>query len=396
MNTKKLSSLILGAALLAMSAGSVLAKDIKVGLVTSLSGPLAVYGKQTVTGFKMGLEYATHGSMMVNGRKIVVLERDTQTKPAIGKQVLTSLYQDEKVDLAVGPVASGVGVAMLPIAEKFKKILIVEPATSSAITGKNWNRYVFRTSRNSHHDAISNAMARVKPGTQAIVLAQNNAFGSAQAEAFKNGVSQAGGSYLGAELLPPTTKDFSAPFKRIVKQFKGKSGDKVLFVVWAGAGDPLGKLRRQKPMKRHGISVYTGGNILVALKAYKKYEGMEGSTYYYYKIPENPMNDWLVEEHTKRFGTPPDFFTAGGMAAASSVVTAIRKANSTNTEKLISNMEGMRFYTPKGVMQFRKEDHQALQNMYHFKSTNFPGVDHGVPVLQRVIRIKDMNIPIEN
>lgn len=393
---KSLKCVVAGLSVLALMSTPVFAKDIKIGIISSLSGFLAVYGNQTVTGFEMGLEYLTHGTNMIDGRKVVVLKRDTQTKPAIGKQVLTSLYQDDDVDLAVGPVSSGVATACLPVAKQFKKILVVEPAVAANITGKDWNRYIFRTARNSYQDGISNALARVKPGTYAMGLAQNYAFGKSGVEAFELGVKQAGGTYLGTELLPMKTNDFSAPYQRIVKKFSKYKGDKVLFVIWAGAGDPIGKLYRKHPMKRHGISVFTGGNIMAALKAYKKFEGMEGATYYFYKIPKNPMNDWLVKEHMKRFNAPPDFFTCGGMAAASAVVTAIRNAKSTDTEKLISTMEGMRFYTPKGVMQFRKEDHQALQNMYHFKSTNFPGVDYGVPVLKRIIYADEMNIPILN
>jgi ABC-type glutathione transport system ATPase component len=95
---------------------------------------------------------------------------------------------------------------------------------------------------------------------------------------------------------------------------------------------------------------------------------MEGrGVYYYAAFPKNPMNDWLVAEHQKRFNSPPDFFTAGGFAAASAALTAIDKAGGTDTEKLIAAMEGMTFETPKGPMTFRKEDHQALQVMYHFK-----------------------------
>ena len=118
---------------------------------------------------------------------------------------------------------------------------------------------------------------------------------------------------------------------------------------------------------RYGIELSTGGNILPALAAYKRFPGMEGAAYYYYDIPKNPVNDWLVAEHQKRFNAPPDFFTAGGFAAAMAVVTAVEKAKSTDTEKLISTMEGMPFDTPKGKMIFRKEDHQALQSMYAFK-----------------------------
>ncbi|MBU2643819.1 substrate-binding domain-containing protein [bacterium] len=400
MSVKSLKFLVIqltiGLCLLTLGSGAALAKDIKVGIISSLSGPLAVYGNQTVTGFEMGLEYMTNGTMEVLGQKIVVLKRDTQTKPAVGKQVLTSLFQDDDVDLAVGPVSSGVATACLPVAEQFKKILIVEPAVAASITGQDWNRYIFRTARNSYHDGISNAIARVKKGTYAMSLAQNYAFGKSGADAFKLGVEQMGGIYLGEELLPFNTTDFSAPYSRIVNKFKEYKGDKVVFVIWAGGGDPLGKIRRMQPMEREGIDFFTGGNILAALKAYARWENMEGATYYYYKIPQNAMNDWLVKEHMKRFNSPPDFFTAGGMAAASAVVTAIKKAQGVDTEKLIATMEGMTFETPKGEMQFRKEDHQALQDMYHFVSKNLPDVDYGVPVLKRVISAAEMNIPIEN
>ena len=80
--------------------------------------------------------------------------------------------------------------------------------------------------------------------------------------------------------------------------------------------------------ERFGIEIATGGNILAALKAYKELPGMEGATYYYYEIPKNPVNDWLVAEHQKRFNAPPDFFTAGGMAAGIAVVEALKKAGS--------------------------------------------------------------------
>ena len=112
----------------------------------------------------MGLDYATGGTMMVNGRKIVVIEKDDQGKPDLGKSLLATAYSDDKVDLAVGPTSSGVALAMLPVAEEYKKILLVEPAVADSITGDKWNKYIFRTGRNSSQDAISNAVALDKPG----------------------------------------------------------------------------------------------------------------------------------------------------------------------------------------------------------------------------------------
>ena len=124
---------------------------------------------------------------------------------------------------------------------------------------------------------------------------------------------------------------------------------------------------------------------------------MVGGAYYYHEIPKNPVNDWLVQEHRKRFNNePPDFFTAGGFAAAMAVVTAIQKAGGTDTEKLIQAMEGMEFDSPKGKMVFRKEDHQALQAMYDFKLVSRPDVPWLVPMLTRELTPQETAPPILN
>jgi len=138
------------------------------------------------------------------------------------------------------------------------------------------------------------------------------------------------------------------------------------------------------------------GNILDVLKSYKSFEGMEGAGYYYYENPKNEINDWLVREHIKRFNAPPDFFTCGGMCAAIAVVEGIKKAGSTDTEKLIQAMEGMHFMTPKGEMVFRPEDHQALQSMYHFRIKVDPNVEWAIPELVHELTWKEMDVPIRN
>src|SRR4029453_6555485 len=76
------------------------AKDIKIAHVYSRTGPLEAYGKQTQTGLVMGLEYATGGTMAVNGRKIVLIEKDDQGKPDLGKSLLATAYSDDKADIA--------------------------------------------------------------------------------------------------------------------------------------------------------------------------------------------------------------------------------------------------------------------------------------------------------
>ncbi len=366
--------------------------EVKIALIASKSGPLEAYAKQTIVGFNLGLDYATGGTMMVNGKKLVVIEKDDQGKPDVGKNLLAQAYADDKVDIAVGPTASPVALAMLPVAEEYKKILLVEPAVADSITGDKWNKYIFRTGRNSSQDAIANAVALDKAGTSIVTLAQDNAFGKDGVKAFKDAVKSAKVVY--EEYLPAATTDFTAAGQRIIDKLKDQPGKKVVWIIWAG-GNPF-KIA-DMDLKRYGIEIATGGNILPAMVAYKQFPGMEGGLYYYFGIPKNKVNEWLVARHYKEFKAPPDFFTAGGMAAGIAVVEALKKTGGdTNTNKLIAAMEGMSFETPKGKMTFRKEDHQAMQDMYHFKIKVDPAFAWGVPELVREIKASEMDVPIRN
>jgi branched-chain amino acid transport system substrate-binding protein len=370
-------------------------KDIKIAHVYSRTGALEAYGKQTQTGLMMGLDYATGGTMTVAGHKIVVIEKDDQGKPDVGKSLLAAAYGDDKVDLAVGPTASPIALAMLPVAEEYKKILLVEPAVADSITGDKWNKYIFRTGRNSSQDAIANAVAMDKPGNVIATLAQDNAFGKDGVKAFKESVHKA--KIVHEEYLPAGTTDYTAGLQRIIDKLKDQPGKKYISVIWAGASPPFNKIAELDLQKRYGIQLATGGNILPAMVAYKQFPGMEGALYYYFGIPKNPVNDAMVARHYQQFKSPPDFFTAGGFSAAMAIVTALKKTGGdTSSDKLIAAMEGMSFDTPKGKMTFRKEDHQAMQSMYHFKIKADPAFAWGVPELIHEIKPEEMNIPIRN
>jgi branched-chain amino acid transport system substrate-binding protein len=371
------------------------AKELKIAHIYGKTGPLEAYAKQSHTGLMMGLEYLTGGKMQLLGRKIVVIEKDTQNKPDVGKAGLAAAFGDDKVDIAVGPVNSGIAVAMLPVAEEYKKVLIVEPAVADSITGDKWNRYIFRTSRNSTQDAVAGAAA-LPANASIAMLAQDYAFGRDGVKAFKDALAAVGSTakIVHEEYAPQQTTDFTAPAQRLFEALKDKPGRKVIGIIWAGP-HPMAKLMDLKP-ERFGIEVAPGGNILPVMKGWKSFAGTEGAIYYYYGFPKNRMNDWLVAEHQKRFGSPPDFFTAGGFAAASAVVAGVTKAGGTDTEKLIAAMEGMSFDTPKGTMTFRKEDHQALQPMYHWRMKKDQKGEWDLLELVSEIPAAKLPIPIRN
>src|SRR5689334_13252686 len=164
---------------LLLAAGPVAAQQapLKIALIYGKTGPLEAYARQTEAGFMLGLQYATQGKMEINGRKIEVILKDDQLKPDMGKAALEQAYADDKVDLAVGTTSSAVALAMLPIAEEYKKVLIVEPAVADQITGEKWNRYIFRTGRSSMQDALAAAATLKDENINIATLAQDYAFG---------------------------------------------------------------------------------------------------------------------------------------------------------------------------------------------------------------------------
>jgi len=375
-------------------------QPIKIGIVQGFSGALEAYAKQMLTGFKMGLEYGTKGKNEVIGRKIDLIVEDDQIKPDIAKRLITKLYADDKVDLVVGTTSSAAALAMLPVAQEFKKILLVEPAVADSITGSAWNRYIFRTGRNSGQDAIANAKAVAKSGVFLAAIGQDYAFGRDGVAAYKGAAEKLGAKMIHEEYCPMAQTDHTSSVQRIIDALKGKPGEKYVFVVWAGKNPPIEQIAVMK-VEKYGIKPTTGGNILPVLKswhpllkAYDNLRGFTGGAYYYYELPKNPVNDWLVKEHTTRFKEPPDFFTCGGFAAAMAVVRAFEKTKSTDTEKLISTMEGMEFMTPKGRMYFRNIDHQAMQSMYIFKMDIKPDREWAVPTLVREISPEEGAPPI--
>lgn len=367
-------------------------EPIKIGVLASQTGGLEAYGKQTLRGFELGLEYATDGTNEVAGRKIQFIVEDTETKPEVAVQKATKLLEEDEVDFLVGSSSSGDTLAVLPLAEEYEKIMIVEPAVADSITGSEFNEYIFRTARNSSQDAVAGAAAIAKEGVKIATLAPDYSFGRDGVAAFKEAAEKLGADIIHEEYADPAATDFTSNIQKIID----KKPD-YLFVVWAGANSPWNQIADMKVQEK-GIKISTGAPDIAALATMQPLVGMEGFTVYYHDLPQNDINKWLVDEHKKRFnGELPDLFTPGGMSAAIAIVEALKKTEGdTDSKKLIETMEGMSFESPKGKMTFRAEDHQALQALYAIKLEKKDGVDYPVPVLIRELTPEETAPPVRN
>ena len=137
-------TLMLSAALLALSAGAASAqKTVKIGFVSTFSGPTAVIGNDMRNSFELALD---HLGRKVGGASVEVIYEDDQQKPEVGKQKTEKLIESDKVDFIAGYIWSNVLLASLKTAVDAKTFLISANAGPSQLAGELCSPYVFSTS----------------------------------------------------------------------------------------------------------------------------------------------------------------------------------------------------------------------------------------------------------
>ncbi|WP_313345761.1 substrate-binding domain-containing protein [Sedimentibacter sp.] len=374
------------------NAGDDSSEPIVIGALTSLSGALQDYGEQNQRGFMLGLEYLTDGTMKVAGRPIKVIWEDTTNVPDVARERAIKLLDVDKVDILVGAASSSDAAAVLDIAEEFKTVYVIEPAAADFLTGDSWNKYIFRTGRNSAQDAaaMADVIINSKAGAKVATLAPDSSFGTSMVQPIVNELIERGGELVHQEFPPTDTTDFSPYIMRI-----REARPDYLYVIWAGANNPWGQLM-EYDLESYGIKITTGAPEIAALKSMTPMIGMQGFSVYHHTLPQNnPMNDWLKEKHLEKYNEVPDLFTPGGMAAASAIITALEKTSgNTDAEALIEAMEGMEYESPTGTRYFRKEDHQSIQPLYEIILREVDGIDYPVPEFVREIPAEDIAPPI--
>jgi branched-chain amino acid transport system substrate-binding protein len=313
--------------------------------------------------------------MEVAGRPIVVVEKDNSSDPDTGVQQARELIEAEGADILVGNISSSVALATIPVAEENNIIFIAEPAAAPQITAENFSPNTFRTSRTSYQDALVMGNGLLELGDTFIQIAPDNAFGIGSACSFYAVVSEGGGEFVnddgtncGTVYAPIETTDFTS----YINQLLDSEAD-VLIVTWAGAGfAPMFQQMSQLGVFDEMI-VGTGvGDNQTLAAGYADAIGVVGVQVYHYTLPDNEINDWLVERHMEEYGTPPDLWAAGGMMAAIMVVEGLEASNGDASADVLRAVyeDNFSFEGPKGTVTIRPSDHVALQNLYFVRVTN--------------------------
>ncbi len=362
---------------------------VKVGLITDLSGALAIYGAHILPSFMLGMEYATgapgsagekfdfaadqENTFTLDNCEIQVFVRDDASTPDNTATIARELIDVQGVDMLVGTVSSGATATLQGIAAESQIPLIVAPAAANDITGKDFNEYTFRTSRNNYQDAINECAYLTKQYKTFVQIAPDYAFGQGSAVAFRDACGIDGGEFVADDVFAPLdTTDFTPYMDPILN-----SGAEALIVTWAGGGFvPLMQAATdQGVFDEMALGATFIDNTLMPLW-YGNAIGSTNGILYHWSAPDNAANDFLKAENKDRYGSMPDLFAADGMNAAIMLVEGLKATGGdTSADALINAFEGMTFEGPKGEVFIRPEDHVAIQDMYILTLNNLTDPD---------------------
>jgi branched-chain amino acid transport system substrate-binding protein len=330
---------------------------VNVGLIYSKTGLLGGYGSEYADGFAAGLDYATNGTGLAGGHKIVVTERDDAGDPAKAVAAAKELI-GQNTRIIAGSTSSGVALQLAPLAAENQVLFISGPAAADAITGNN--KFTFRSGRQTYQDvATAGAAVGDLHGKKVLVLAQDSAFGQANFKAVEAVLGTEKGAAVTSLYVPLSASDF-APFAQKIKDEKPD----LLFVAWAGAtGEAL-----FKTLDDQGIFAVTKVVTGLADRAsYATFKPVESKvtflSYYFYAAPKTKANDFLIAA-LKKEGKVPDLFDPDGFVAAEMIVHAVEKADGDDPVKTSAALDDWSFDGPKGHETIRASDHALLQPMY--------------------------------
>ena len=365
------------------------AEPIKIGLITDVTGSLAIYGVMILRSFMLGMEYATgapgsagevfdfsqtqQNNFMLGDCEIQVFVRDDMSTPDTTATVARELIDVEKVNILVGTASSGATATLQGIALENKIPLIVAPAAANDITGVNFNEYTFRTSRNNYQDAINECLYLARQYSTFVQIAPDYAFGRGSAASFRDACTLNGGTFVADDIFAPLdTTDFTPYMEQILN-----SGAEAYIVTWAGQGFvPLMQAATDLGVtEQMSLGATFIDNVLMPIW-YGNAIGSTNGILYHYSAPQNAANDFLKAQDKARYGVMPDLFDADGMNAAIMAIEAIKATNGdVSGDALVAVMEGMTFEGPKGTIYIRPEDHVAIQDMYILRLVNLTDPD---------------------
>jgi branched-chain amino acid transport system substrate-binding protein len=350
---------IIPAAVLALAAGPALAqqKTVKIGFVSTFSGPVAAIGNDMKNSFELGLDQ--HGRKL-GGLPVEVIYADDQLKPEVGVQKTQELIESDHVDFVVGYIWSNVLLASLKPLVDSKTMTVVTNAGPNQLAGELCSPYVFSTSwQNDQTPAAVGRYMNEKGVKTAFLIGPNYAAGKDMLAGVQTSFK---GQIVGQELTRwPDQLDFSAELSKA----RAAKPDAIFAFYPGGAGVQFVTQYVQAGLKGQ-IPLYTAFTIddlsLPRLKDLAV--GVPGAQEWVNDLP-NDANKTYVTDYKAKYHAAPSFYgaqTYDAVGLIDSAITAV-KGDLGNKEGMRKEMEKADFKSVRGDFKFGN-NHIPIQNFY--------------------------------
>ena len=354
----KKSFWLAGATVLALAGPAAAGDSIKIGFVSTFSGPTAVIGNDMRNAFELALD---HMGRKMAGKPVEVIYEDDQQKPDIGKQKTEKLVESDKVDFIAGYIWSNVLLASLKTAVDSKTFLISANAGPSQLAGDLCSPYVFSTSWQNDQTPAAMGLYMNQKGVKSVFLiGPNYAAGKDMLSGVKSTFK---GEIKGEEYTVwPSQLDFSAELSKAKA-----SGAESIFVFYPGAAGvqflnqyAQAGLKAQMPL----YTAFTIDELSLPLQKDNAI-GVPGAQEWVNDLP-NDRNKQFVADYRKKYpGLRPTYYGAQAYDAAqliNSAVVAV-KGDTSKKDEMKAEMEKADFKSLRGPYKYGS-NHIPIQNFY--------------------------------
>lgn len=335
---------------------------IKVGVIDSYTGGAAVYAKEALDGFKLAVNEAAEKG----GTKIEIITRDDEFKVDKATSWAKELVLQQRVDILAGTINSAGSLAVSQYAKENKTPFMVWGGMSDKITGASGHRYVFGMLPNTAIIGKAGAVQMAKTPYKNYWLAGSDyEYGRSVINGLWSNLQQVNSSVVkkGESWWRVGETDFT-PYINAIRSAKPDA-----VIVGTGGADMVAFLKALQTTglaKEIPVWVHTATDAgTLAPLGSEAPEGVLGTNPYFSYYPGTAENKAFVEAFKKTYNREPASFALYGYLTGEFLVDAIKKAGSSDKEKIVDALEGMTVDSPVGKVTLRKEDHQVMLPMFY-------------------------------
>ncbi len=345
--------------------GSKAEKDIKIGMVYELTGNTASYGTSAANGAKLAFkEINANGGVL--GKQIKIVSADNKGEPSESANAMSKVISQDKVVAVTGFTVSSCGIAASAVAEASKIPFVAAATVNPKVTfdertGKVKD-YTFRACFiDSFQGTVGAnfALNGLKAGKTAIMTDSSSDYSKGLTEIFRSTYVKAGGKVVAEESYLQKDQDY----KPILTKIKAQNPD-LLYIP--GYYEDVGKIIKQA--RELGMTIPVLGADAWDSPVLVEMGGAQplNNTYFtnFYSIEDrNPVSNAFVEAYKKEYGQTPDSMAAMGYDAAKLLVDAIKRANSTDANKIKEALAATKNFSSVSGEMSLNDRHDAVRGV---------------------------------